>query len=234
MDTDSTIHPFVRIAFFTFAILSCFLLDSLEILVAFYVLVMIPLFLIVKRLSQHGYFVLIGIVPIILSYILIYILVLDEPNRSWDFIIVKGTKLLVFVAIFQFAFVLPSLVLMDMLIKLGLRGERLLILLSSITVPQDMIKKSKLIVDARFSRGFVGKRSLINQVKQLPFVLVPLLVGVLRTSQERARSWEQKNITNLLDIYTLKRKKTRYTLPINLIMLLSSILFFLITLFTYG
>ncbi len=230
MDTDSTIHPFVRIAFFTFAILSCFLLDSLEILVAFYVLVMIPLFLIVKRLSQHGYFVLIGIVPIILSYILIYILVLDEPNRSWDFIIVKGTKLLVFVAIFQFAFVLPSLVLMDMLIKLGLRGERLLILLSSITVPQDMIKKSKLIVDARF----VGKRSLINQVKPLPFVLVPLLVGVLRTSQERARSWEQKNITNLLDIYTLKRKKTRYTLPINLIMLLSSILFFLITLFTYG
>ena len=58
--------------------------------------------------------------------------------------------------------------------------------------------------------GFIGKRNLINTAKQFPYILVPLIIGILRTSVERSETWTQWNIINLIN----SKKDQNNELPI--------------------
>lgn len=86
-----------------------------------------------------------------------------------------------------------------------MKGESLITVLGAFTVWTDVSYRSEKIITARFARGFVGRRTIINKAKQFPFVLVPLVVGILRTSTERADSWGQKNILQLVEKSTTEK-----------------------------
>jgi len=114
--------------------------------------------------------------------------------------------------------------------KWGFKGDSLLTIIGAFTVWADLRTKANQIVTARFARGFIGKRNFFNTAKQFPYILIPLVIGVMRTSTERVNVWEQRNIPERLD--SNKIIDTGYPVFINLFIVIGPILsIILITLF---
>lgn len=177
------------------------------------------------QIKRHLNLLLFAIVPIYLSFILLYIIILKEEN--WDFIHLKVLKLILFTSVIQLTLSIPAEQLITTFKKWRLKGETLITVLGAFTVWTDVSYRSEKIITARFARGFVGKRTIINKAKQFPFVLVPLVVGILRTSTERADSWEQKNILQLVEKNMVE--ESNYPIELNLILVLISLSWLLIS-----
>jgi energy-coupling factor transporter transmembrane protein EcfT len=107
-------------------------------------------------------------------------------------------KLIIFTSVFQLTLLIPPEILITTFKKWGLKGEALLTILGAFTVWADIKTRTDKILSARFARGFIEERTFLNKARQLPYVLVPLVIGIIRTAIERADSWEQKNILHLL------------------------------------
>ena len=107
--------------------------------------------------------------------------------------------------------------------KVGIKGEKLMTLMGTFIVWADIKRRSEQIVVARFARGFIGKRNFINTAKQLPYVLVPLIIGIIRTSVERSQAWTQWDVVALIN--NRESKKYEYSIVANLIIGLLTTLF---------
>ncbi len=217
MNSDKyIIHPYVRLLFLVVFLVGTIFNDNILHLIIVYLFVLIPLFIIDNKILSHFKLVVLGIIPIFLTLILLYIFIYKKNDYGWDFILNKTIKLTVYTSVFQLGLLVPAQHLITTLTKWGLKGETLLVVLSAFTVPNDIISKSEKILDARFSRGFIKKRTFLNKSKQLAFVLIPLIIGVIRTSQERAESWEEKNIISLLNNYKSLTQKINYSYFLNI------------------
>lgn len=195
-DNKLSINPFIRLLFLAGSLTGILLINKIEWLLCFYFIVIIPLFVLSGQIKRHLNLLLFAFVPIYLSFVLLYIVVLKEGN--WQFIHLKVLKLLLLTSAIQITLSIPANQLISTFKKWGLKGETLITVLGAFTVWTDVTYRSEKIITARFARGFVGKRNRINTAKQFPFVLVPLVVGILRTATERADSWTQKNILQLV------------------------------------
>lgn len=191
-----SINPYIRLLFLAGSLTGILLINKIEWLLCFYFIVIIPLFVLSSQIKRHLNLLLFAFVAIYLSFILLYIVVLKEGN--WQFIHLKILKLLLLTSAIQITLSIPANQLISTFKKWGLKGETLITVLGAFTVWTDVTYRSEKIITARFARGFVGKRNRINTAKQFPFVLVPLVVGILRTATERADSWGQKNILQLI------------------------------------
>lgn len=147
-------------------------------------------------LKQHLRLILVGMVPILLSFILLYIIVLK--NDDWEFVLLKVTKLVLYTSVLQFVFTMPTFHLIYTLKIFRFSGEHILSVIGAMTVWVDILNKTDKIITARFSRGFIKKRTFIIKAQQFPYALIPMVAGILRSASERASSWEHKNIENLL------------------------------------
>lgn len=214
------IHPYIRLFFLFSGITGFTFINNVLFLFVFYLLVILPLFAIGNIISKHVKLLIYGIFPVYLTFILLYIIVLGEGAIGWEFINLKILKLLLFTSTFQFVFSIPSNHLFCTLKAWRFKGDLLIAILGSLTVWEDILRRSDKIITARFSRGFVKKRTLRNKAKQLPFILVPLIIGILRTSSERADSWEQKKILDLIE--NMKPSKYIYPILINFFLIFVS------------
>jgi hypothetical protein len=192
------IHPYVRLLFIISSFTGTILIDDSWILVLYYGIVILPLFIVASQVRQHINMILFGMVPIFLSFVLLYLIALNGSSGGWNFIVLKMLKLIMFTSAIQLTLSIPSEHLIITFKKWGLNGEALITLLGAFTVWVDMNSRAGKIITARFSRGFIEKRTVFNTAKQFPFVLIPLIISMLRTSTERAELWEQKNILRLL------------------------------------
>ncbi|MCC8147206.1 MAG: hypothetical protein LIO93_12410 [Bacteroidales bacterium] len=115
--------------------------------------------------------------------------------------------------------------------KWKIKGEALITVLGAFTVWTDVSNRAQKILTARFSRGFIRERTVIQKIKQFPFVLIPLVIGVLRTSTERAESWEQKDIIYLMEINESDSIKT--SLFLNVFLLAASCTWLIISIYFF-
>lgn len=219
------LQPYIRLLFIICGLTGILLTNQIECLLVFYLVVIIPLFVFSGQIKKHLNLLLFAMVPIYLSFILLYILVLKEGN--WGFIHLKVLKLILLTSVIQITLSIPAEHLITTFKKWRLKGEALIIVLGAFTVWTDVNYRSEKIITARFARGFVGKRTIINKAKQFPFVLVPLVVGILRTSTERAESWEQKNILQLVEESRIEKRN--YPIALNMILILLSLGWFLLS-----
>jgi hypothetical protein len=159
----------------------------------------------------------------------LYIVVLKGTNGGWNFVLLKGLKILVFTSIFQITLTIPSEMLFTTFRKWRFKGDSLLTLIGAFTVWADIRTRANQIVTARFARGFIGKRNFINTAKQFPYILIPLIIGVMRTSTERVNVWEQREIPKRLD--NGKIVEARYSTFINLFIVIVPILYIVVITF---
>jgi len=216
-----SIHPYIRLIFLIGSIAGTILINKPALLLLFYATLILPLFVFSGQIKKHINLLLFGMLPIFLSFVLLYIIVLNGNNGGWDFIVLKILKLSLFTSVVQITLSIPSDNLIHTFKKWRFNGDSLITVLGAFTVWADVNYRAGKIITARFSRGFIGKRTIINKAKQFPFVLVPLVIGILRTATERAESWEQKNILHLLE--NVEIEKSNYSIYLNALLLFVSI-----------
>lgn len=221
-----SIHPYVRFFFLIGTLISVILFHQVWQLVLLYVALILPLVIINSAIKNHLRLFLFGILPISLTFILIYIIILNGSNGSWDFILLKIMKILNITSIFQIALSIKPGEMLSTFKTVGIKGEKLMTLMGTFSVWADIKRRSEQIVVARFARGFIGKRNFINTAKQLPNVLVPLIIGILRTSVERSQVWTQWDIIDLINNH--ESKKYEYSIAANMIIGLFTAFFIVI------
>jgi energy-coupling factor transporter transmembrane protein EcfT len=199
-DNKLYINPYIRLIFLSCCIVGTILINNIFWLISCYAVIVLPLFLYGCQIKKHIKLMLFGMLPIYLSFILLYILVLKGSNGDWDFINLKILKLVLFTSVIQLALSIPDQYLISTFKFWGLKGEALITILGAFTVWTDVSYRADKIITARFSRGFIKKRTIVQKIKQFPFILIPLVVGIMRTATERAESWEQKDIMYLVEV----------------------------------
>jgi hypothetical protein len=214
-------HPYVRLAFFFAGICGTLLSTNPVFLLVTYLIVIIPTIALNGQFRQHLKLLIIGILPILLSFILLYIFIFHDKSKSWDFIAVKVIKIILFTSLFQITLSIPSKILFITLKKWGFSGQPLVLVLSSLTVWEDVRYRANKIIDARFARGFVVQRSAITKARQLPYIILPLVIAVFRTAIERADSWEQKDMLYLVD--HIRVEKVAYPVILNIVYFATSV-----------
>lgn len=189
----------------------------------------LPLIFLTGSIKNHIRLILLGIFPISLTFILIYILIMKGDNGGWDFILLRILKILIATTAFQITLTVKSDSLFQTFKMIGIKGEKLVILIGTFTVWIDIKRRSEQIITARFARGFIGKRSYINIARQFPYILVPLIIGILRTSIDRSQTWTQWNIVDLIN----SKKPINQACPllINLVIILFTTISLLIGIF---
>lgn len=174
-------------------------------------------------LKEHLRLLIIGMFPVYLSFILIYVLILSQSG-AWQEIHFRVLNLLILTTIFQIVLIFPPDELFYSLKKIGIKGSILIIVVSSYTLVDDISKRSEKIINARLSRGYVKKRTRFTMMKQLPYVLRPLFIQIFRSSYERAYNWEQKDMIGLIQKFN---KVPSYNWLLNIVIIICFILWVL-------
>lgn len=226
-----SIHPYIRVFFLVGTMASVILFRQPVLLILFYILMILPMVLMMGITRNHLRLLIYGLIPITLTFILMYIIILKEANSGWNFILVKIFKILDITSILQIALTVKSDSLYPTFRKFGLKGENLITVIGSFTVWADIKRRSEQIITARFARGFIGKRNFFNTAKQFPYILVPLIIGILRTSIERSHAWTQWNIVDLIN--DKQSEKLEFPKIINLMIALMTVACLIIGIYNY-
>ncbi|MDR0427609.1 MAG: energy-coupling factor transporter transmembrane protein EcfT [Dysgonamonadaceae bacterium] len=209
METNNLyINPYIRVLFAVFGIAGTLLINRISLLICFYLVVILPLFICGQQVKKHIQLMLFGMLPVFLSFVLLYILVLKGNEGGWNFVFMRTSKLILITSIIQLTLLIPAPFLIHTFQQWRLKEESLITVLGSFTVWTDIRFRAQQILTARFSRGFIRKRTFTEKIKQFPPILIPLVIGILRTSTERAESWESKNILHLIEINQTEKIKT--------------------------
>ena len=91
----------------------------------------IPLVLYSGILEKHAKLLAFAMLPIYLSFILLYNLILKENN--WDFIHLKVIKIIFFTSVFQIVFTIPEKQMISTFRAYGLKENSLIIILGAFT-----------------------------------------------------------------------------------------------------
>jgi hypothetical protein len=83
---------------------------------------------------------------------------------------------------------------------MGLKGDWLVIVLGSFALLPELMRRADQIVTARLARGSLSSASFSARLTQLPFILKPLFVWVIRSAIQRAESWEQKGLLSRVNM----------------------------------
>tara|TARA_A100000171_G_scaffold52177_1_gene69399 strand:+ start:4595 stop:5293 length:699 start_codon:yes stop_codon:yes gene_type:complete len=192
------LHPFTRLVIVVFGIIGGALIDDPLPISIYYLCCLLPLFYYMGLIKRHLLFLLFGILPISLSYILIYILLRDGDSEAWYMMWQSVSKILSITTFIQLGLSIPPSQLFGTLKSFGLSGDNLLVILGAFAVFEDVIGKASKIVTARYSRGFIRSRNTLNSLRQLPYIFIPLITGVLRGSYIRSLSWDEKDMKYLI------------------------------------
>jgi len=215
------INPYIRLAFLSCCLVGTILINNIVWLIGCYAFIILPLFLYGRQMKKHIQLMLLGMLPVYLSFILLYIIILNGSNGSWNFVNLSVLRLISFTSIIQLTLLIPDQYLIFTFKSWGLKGEALITVLGAYTVWMDVNYRAGQIITARFSRGFIKKRTILQKIKQFPYILIPLVVGIIRTATERAESWEQKNMMYLVEAN--QPEQVKFPLLLNVYVLVISI-----------
>lgn len=161
---------------------------------------------------------------------ILFFVVLKHTFLNFNNLALTVLKLLCYTTVFQLALIIPLKQVYYTFRKWGIKGDALITSLGSYIVWVDVINRSDKILTARFARGFIPKRTFVAKLKQLPLLLIPLTVGIIRTAVERSESWEQKNLLNRIGF--IKLEKFKFSITANLLIIVISITWAILNIFT--
>jgi hypothetical protein len=124
--------------------------------------------------------------------------------HPWEFIVNKVIKILLVTTTFQLVLTIPKEILFFTLKYWRLSQPVLITTIGAFTVWEDIRSRTNHILTARFARGFIPKRTVYHKMIQLPYLFIPLVIGIMRTSTERAEMWLQNDIITKIEKYQWK------------------------------
>ncbi|HYV55436.1 MAG TPA: hypothetical protein VE933_12695 [Chitinophagaceae bacterium] len=230
-----SIHPVTRLVATIFAIASIFINHDLLLSCGAYLILFLLLLLNVKLLRSHVRFLLVVGLPFLAMFTLVYVVFLNnDPQGSFpdgfSFAAFVFLRLVLLTSVLQLFFFIPQNLLFATFSYYRLNGNLLYIWVGANVVWTDIASRSDQIITARYSRGLVANRNFLNRLKQLPYVIKPLLAGIFVTAFERSSSWKQKNI--LKHIEEMPRENFSFSFLRDILILLASVSWFTLSILT--
>lgn len=216
------VHPYTRILLFFIIGAGIFFVRIPLYFIVLYAVILLPLLILQKALKVHSYFIFFGIFPFYLSSIFLYRFI-SVKTLTWNELHFFVLRTMVLISLIQVIFSQSKEELIFTLKKWKLKTNTIILIISSATLLEDIKRRSELIIEARFARGYVGRRTWWNMIIQIPFVLLPLFISILKTADQRAENWQQRNITELISGYQIT---INYSYLFNGIIIVASFLWF--------
>lgn len=91
---------------------------------------------------------------------------------------------------------------------IGFGSQAIIVMMATFALLPELRLRTDQIITARYARGLVGKRNLLNGMLQAPFILRPLLSWMLRSALHRADAWRQRDITFVSSRLIISRRMT--------------------------
>lgn len=219
-----SLHPYVQVAIFIVLITGIFLTPNLFFLFAGYLIVLF-LLLASRQIHLHIKMLLIANLPFLIMLIFVYVIILknhvptsDLTGLNYSFMLFL--RVTIMTSLFQQILNVPAEQLLFFFRKLRVNKSLLIVIVSSFTIWKDFISKGDRIVTARLARGFLKNRSIANRIKQVPFIIKPLLAVTLISSLERAASWKQRKLLlKIIEIDSNILRRVNYSLSFNIVIL---------------
>ncbi len=236
--TKLTVHPYVRLTAAILAITGSVIAKDMYQLLIGWLFLIVPFVIITGTIKKHLSFLLYAILPIVIMLLFVYAFILPNFQNGKniystitgvEFALTTVLKLILFTSVLQLVLHIPNEELFTTLKCWGIKGDGLVIYFGALTIWADVKMKANKIIDARFARGLVKSRSVLNRLKQVPYVIRPLITGILLSSLERSQSWKQKKI--LLRLENLKGDDLKYSFGFNLLLLLICLLWIIMSIY---
>jgi energy-coupling factor transport system permease protein len=164
-------------------------------------LLILPLAKIFGILRQHLQFIFVVILPLlILLFVVWHFIIGAPPDRSIGsdpdggtiYALTTAVRLMVLGGLAQIAFLpIPLDDLPYVLTQVGIKGDLLVIIISSFALIPEFNQRANKIITARYARGLIKDRSFISRLIQLPYLVRPLFTGALTTAVDRVEIWER-------------------------------------------
>jgi energy-coupling factor transporter transmembrane protein EcfT len=226
---QANIHPYTRIAFFITGIAGGFFCTSNLLLLGFWLLILLPLMMITGNAGAHMRFLLVVVLPMAAMLLLLSWIVSEKSSENFDQVLLTILKVIAYTTIVQVVLIIPPEQVYSTFRKWGLKGDTLVTSLGSYIVWVDIVNRSGKILTARFARGFIAERTFIAKLKQMPHLLIPLIVSIIRTATERSESWQQKQLLQRVGV--MKAAEVSYSKPVNAVMLIAGMGWLLLNIF---
>jgi len=185
----SIIHPIARIIIFFVMFTGIFMASLNMQLLGYGILLLLLCFS--GQIQFHVKICVISGFPFLLVLLLVYGYLINDDTLGIIYALSIFIKIMSLTALFQFTFALVAVELIDLLKYSGLNDYLKLIILESYSSTKDLTVKVNQILTARLSRGYMKKRTLWQQFIQFPFLLRPMISGLLNGSFEKSVNWKQ-------------------------------------------
>jgi energy-coupling factor transport system permease protein len=164
-------------------------------------ILILPLAKIFGILRQHLQFIIVFILPpFILLFVVWHFIIGAPPDRPIGsdpdggtiYALTTAVRLMVLGGLAQIAFVpIPLDDLPYVLTQVGIKGDLLVIIISSFALIPEFKQRANKIITARYARGLIKDRSFISRLIQLPYLIRPLFTGALTTAMDREKIWKR-------------------------------------------
>lgn len=193
------LHPYTRLIFLIAGITGTILCENTLYLLFFWLVILIPVLTINKNIKTHLNFLLVAMLPMLVMLTLSHWIIFKNWSH-FELVLNTVLKVIVYTSIIHIALIIPQEHVLATFKMWKMKNEILITTLGSYIVWVDIANRADKIITARFSRGYITKRTFWAKLKQFPHLLIPLIIGIMRTASERAYSWEQKRIIQRLDV----------------------------------
>ncbi len=183
------------------AVVGALITKNLVLLVVAWGLVILPLTKVLSILKQHLQFIAVIILPLFAILFGVWYVIIgappnlpigSDPNGGAVYAITTVVRLVVLGGLAQIVFLpIPLDDLPRVLTQIGIKGDLLVIIVSSFTLIPELNQRANKIMTARYARGLIKDRSFWSRLRQLPYLVRPLFVGSLKTALDRMEIWER-------------------------------------------
>jgi energy-coupling factor transporter transmembrane protein EcfT len=205
-----TPSPRVRLTASLLAVVATFVADDVRLLSVLLLLVFLPLTHYLTIRKNYVRFLVVFVVPLALGLLLVWGGLVGAPPgekiySNWiggvEYGLLIALRVAVVGGVFELAFntVRPS-DLPGVLRGMGVNGDWLVIVMGSFALLPELMRRADQIMTARLARGSLASSSISTRLAQLPFILKPLFVWVIRSAIQRAESWEQKQLLSRVSV----------------------------------
>jgi energy-coupling factor transporter transmembrane protein EcfT len=174
---------------------------NLILLLGGWLLVVLPLTVILKIFRHHLRYLGGFILPLSAMLLFVWYFLIGAPPEQAlgsnplagaNYAMATSVRLALLGGLAQTIFLpIPLDHLSSRLSQVGIRGDLLIIIISAFALIPEFGQRANKIITARYARGLIENRSLVNRLKQLPYVIRPLLTGALRTALSRMEVWDE-------------------------------------------
>jgi energy-coupling factor transporter transmembrane protein EcfT len=164
-------------------------------------LLILPLTKIVGILKRHLNFIVVFVLPLFVYLFVVWHFIIgappdrligSDPDGGTIYSLTTAIRLMVLGGLAQIAFLpIPLDDLPYVLTQVGIKGDLLVIIISSFALIPEFSQRANKIITARYARGLIKDRSFCSRLIQLPYLIRPLFTGALKTAENREKIWER-------------------------------------------